>query len=331
MIPSSVLAYPPEALLELYTSMVRIRVVEECIAAAYPRQNMRCPVHLCVGQEAISAGVCFALQHEDTVFATHRSHGPYIAKGGDIGALLKELHGKAGGSTQGRGGSMHLMAPEVGFWGAVPIVASSIALATGVALAYHMRHESTVCVAFFGDGATEEGTFHESLQYAALKCLPIVYVCENNGFSVNTPLYERRAPHASVVDIAKAHAVAADRGDGNNVLDVYEKTQRAVARAREGDGPTFLEFTTYRWLEHCGHADDHVLGLRPVCEREAWKKRCPILQFEAALVQAGLFSQEKLRAIADSLHHSVQECLEQAEHAPWPDKSSAHTKVYHHA
>lgn len=320
----------PDILLALYVSMARIRVVEECVAEAYPRQKMRCPVHLCTGQEAIAAGVCAALLQDDVALATHRSHGVYLAKGGGMLQFFKELHGKAGGCTEGRGGSMHLAAPEVGFLGAVPIVGSSIAIATGIALAFQMRSEPKVCTVFFGDGATEEGTFHESLHYAALKKLPIVYICENNGFSVNTPLHERRSPQASLLALARAQGLSAASGDGNAVWDVYSKTKQAVKWAR-GGGASFLEFTTYRWLEHCGHADDHHLPDRSVAEGEAWKKRCPLKQCEARLVQTGVCSQQRLQSIVADLRHEAQLALEQAEQAPWPDADTAAHKVYAHA
>lgn len=328
MVDVTLCTISPDTLLALYTSMARIRVVEECVARAYSRQKMRCPVHLCVGQEAITAGACEALRQDDAVLATHRSHGAYFAKGGDMVSFFKELHGKAGGCTEGRGGSMHLAAPEVGFLGAVPIVGSSIAIATGLALAFQMRCETKVCVVFFGDGATEEGVFHESLQYAALKKLPIVYICENNGFSVNTPLHERRSPQASLTGMAQAHGVFSSSGDGNIVLDVYTQTQQAVERARQGKGPSFLEFTTYRWLEHCGYADDHHLPVRCAATGLAWKKRCPLKQFETLLVQDGVYSTEFLQAIVVKMQTEAQQALLQAEEAPWPDHATADAKVY---
>lgn len=328
MIDTATNMYSAEKLLALYMRMARIRVVEECVAKAYLRQKMRCPVHLCVGQEAIAVGACEALRPDDIVLATHRSHGVYLAKGGDMGRFFQELHGKAGGCTGGRGGSMHLAAPEAGFFGAVPILASSIAIATGVAFAFQMRQVDKVCIVFFGEGATEEGTFHESLQYAALKKLPIVYVCENNGFSVNTPLYERRSPQASLTGMAQAHGVFSASGDGNTVLDVYTQTHQAVERARQGKGPSFLEFMTYRWLEHCGHADDHHLPNRSAVAGDTWKKRCPLKQFEKLLVQEGVYSTEFLQAIIVKMQAEAQQALLQAEEAPWPDHATAYTKVY---
>ncbi|HVX64087.1 MAG TPA: thiamine pyrophosphate-dependent dehydrogenase E1 component subunit alpha, partial [Pirellulales bacterium] len=192
----------------LYRSMLRIRLIEEGIAAHYAEQQMRCPVHLCIGQEAVAAAVCERLDRADQALSTHRAHGHYLAKGGDLRAMLAEMHGKATGCASGMGGSMHLIDLEAGFLGAAPIVGSTIPIAVGVAFGVSMRRERRVVVAFFGEGATEEGAFHEALDFAALKRLPVLFVCENNLYSVYSPLAVRQSQGRKVHRLAQAHGVA---------------------------------------------------------------------------------------------------------------------------
>lgn len=274
--------------LGLYRKMLLIRLTEERIAASYSEQQMRCPVHLCIGQEAIAAGACAALDPGDVVMSTHRSHGHYLAKGGDLYAMLAEIYGKADGCCLGKGGSMHLIDMRAGFLGAVPIVGSTMPIATGTAFASHLRGEKRVSMVFLGEGSTEEGVFHESVQFAALHKLPIVYVCEDNGFSVNTPLNERRAPGLRLEELARAHTLRADSCDGNDALGVHALCKLAVDRARAGEGPSFLLFRSYRWLEHCGPSDDHHLCCRSAADFEQWKKRCPVEALNAVLLADGV-------------------------------------------
>src|SRR5207249_1080843 len=203
--------------LEFYWNMLRIRLVEERIAEMYPQQEMRCPVHLCIGQEAIAVGVCAALDNTDYVTGGHRSHGHYLAKGGDLKAMVAELYGKATGCCEGKGGSMHLVDLPVGFLGAVPIVGSTIPLAVGAAFGAMMRSEKRVAVPFFGEGATEEGVFHESINFAALKKLPVVFVCENNNYSVYSHISVRQPANREVYSVAEGHGVESLQGDGNDV------------------------------------------------------------------------------------------------------------------
>ena len=231
----------------LLESMVRIRMVEEAIAAHYPEQQMRCPVHLSIGQEAASAGVCAALQPDDLAMSGHRSHAHYLGKGGDLPAMIAEIYGKATGCCQGRGGSMHLVDLKAGFVGAVPIVGSTIPIATGLAFADRQLKRDRVTVAFLGEAATEEGVFHESVNFASLHQLPIIFVCENNLYSVYSPMGVRQPAHREVWQLAAGHGVAAHQGDGNDPLAVYALARAAAAHARSGQGPVFLELTTYRW------------------------------------------------------------------------------------
>jgi pyruvate dehydrogenase E1 component alpha subunit len=260
--------------------MLRIRGIEERIAAEYAKQEMRCPVHLSVGQEAVAVGTCAVLAPTDEAMSGHRSHAHYLAKGGSLHRMLAEMMGKSEGCTQGLGGSMHLIDKSCGFRGAVPIVGSTIPIATGLAFQHQLDRDCRVVAVFFGDGATEEGVFHESLNFAALKRLPIIFVCENNLYSVYSPLAVRQPGERSQLGLATAHGLAAERADGNDVVAVAAAMQRAVERARSGTGPTFLEFPTYRWREHCGPNFDNHLGYRTEAEYVAWKEQCPLLRCE---------------------------------------------------
>jgi pyruvate dehydrogenase E1 component alpha subunit len=314
--------------IDIYRRLVRLRLVEQKVAEEYGKQQMRCPVHLCVGQEAISVGAAFTLKQNDSLWGTHRSHGPYIASNGNIYAFFAELYGKNDGCCGGRGGSMHLVDEKANFWGSVPIVASTIPIATGAALAFKARKTDRVSMIIFGEGSTEEGVFHESVQYAVLRKLPIVYVCENNGFSVNTPLADRRPPHFSLKAIAQAHGLCVDGGDGNDVFAVYSQCVSAVARARNHQGPSFLEFSTYRWLEHCGPNDDHHLPCRNPSDLAEWKKRCPVSFAEKFLLSHNIATENDLQNIREEELELILQALYAAQEAPFPQPDSAARYVY---
>ena len=266
-----------------YENMLRIRLIEERIAAEYCKEEMRCPVHLSIGQEAVAVGVCSSLEKHDEVLSGHRSHAHYLAKGGSLKRMLAEIMGKGEGCTHGVGGSMHLIDKSCGFRGAVPIVGSIIPIAVGLSFQHSIDSDDKVVVVFFGDGATEEGVFHESLNFAALKNLPIIFVCENNLYSVYSPMKVRQPKNRSLSKLVKGHGVESHKADGNDVVTVYELLQNAVGKARSGDGPTFFEFSTYRWREHCGPNYDNSLGYRTEEEFLEWKKRCPVDQVKKQL------------------------------------------------
>ncbi|MEZ7195958.1 thiamine pyrophosphate-dependent dehydrogenase E1 component subunit alpha [Pseudodesulfovibrio karagichevae] len=308
--------------------MLTVRLVEERICSEYAEQTMRCPVHICIGQEAIAAGVCAALRDEDAVMSTHRSHGHYLAKGGDLRAMMAEIYGREAGCCRGKGGSMHLVDLKAGFMGAVPIVGSTIPIATGIGLSSKLAGRDIVSVVFFGEGASEEGVFQESIQYAALKKLPVIYVCENNGFSVNTPLKDRRPDGFSVTRVAEAYGVEAGQGDGNDVLGVYEMARRAVDRARLGEGPSLLEFSTYRWREHCGPNDDHHLVCRSVEDFEQWKEKCPIATFTGFLTRENLLGADEIAQMREGILSQVDEAFAFAKTAPAPDAGLAGSGEY---
>jgi acetoin:2,6-dichlorophenolindophenol oxidoreductase subunit alpha len=264
--------------------MLRIRRAEEAISEMVERGEARCPCHLYIGQEAIAAGVCAALDPEDTVWGGHRSHGHYLAKGGSLDGLLAEVLGKSTGCSGGRGGSMHLLAAEQGILGTVPIVAGTIPLAAGAALAAKMNGSGAVAVAFFGDGTVEEGHVHETLNLAALYKLPILFVCENNLYSSHLHWRERRIAD-NLYQAGEFHSVPGFRIDGNDVDAVYHATQTAVDRARAGDGPTLLECRTFRWKGHVGASSDLDVGVRRRGELSEWLSKDPIQRAERSLAQ----------------------------------------------
>jgi len=267
--------YSKDFLIKLYKMMVKIRVCEESFVEPILRGEIKCPVHLYSGQEAIATGVCAALKRSDYIFGTHRSHGHYLAKGGDIRELVAEVYGKERGCSKGRGGSMHLICPEYGLLGAAPIVAGTISLALGAALAAQIRKDKRVTVSFFGDGAAGEGVLYESLNFAALKKLPLIFVCENNFYSTHLPIRECR-PNSKIADIARPFGVKTRRIFGNDVLLVHETAKEAVFLCRTGKGPVFIEALTYRFRGHVG-ADDNIQGshtdIRPKEEICKWQKR----------------------------------------------------------
>lgn len=317
-----------ETLKRLYLSMLRVRLVEERIAAVYAEQEMRCPVHLSVGQEAVAAGVSAALAPEDWALSGHRAHAHYLAKGGSLRAMIAELYGRVTGCCEGKGGSMHLVDTSVGFLGSVPIVGSTIPIAVGAALGARMRGEPRVTVAYFGEGATEEGVFHEALNYAVLRNLPVVFVCENNFFSVYSPLSVRQPEGREVWKFAEGYGIEAWKGDGNDAIGVYERTKVAVEKARRGGGPTFLEFVTYRWREHCGPNYDNDLGYRSTEEFEEWKRKDPIPRLEQCLLADGAFTRVELDEMARAIETECDDAFRFAKASPFPGPEKLWEHLY---
>jgi len=299
----------PDLQAELFRSMLRIRLVEEAIAETYPLQEMRCPVHLSIGQEAVAAGTAAAFAPGDLAMSGHRSHAHYLAKGGDLRAMLAELMGRENGCCRGRGGSMHLIDQSVGFIGAVPIVGSTIPIAVGLAFADKLKGIQRVTAAFFGEAATEEGVFHESANFASLHRLPVVFVCENNLYSVYSPMSVRQPSHREVFQQAQGHGIPAEQVDGNDPEAVFLSAKKARSRAASGEGPTFIEYKTYRWREHCGPAFDNHIGYRTEGEFEAWKKRDPIELYEQKMISQGHLSSINKEKIRERISLEILEAL----------------------
>ena len=288
---------------KLYRTMVKIRFFEESLAGPILRGEIKTPCHLYSGQEAVAVGVCSNLRKEDYVFGNHRSHGHYLAKGGDIKELRDELYCRETGCSGGRGGSMHIISKENSFLGSSPIVGGTISLATGVALANKIKGNDLVSISFFGDGATGEGVLYESMNLASLKKLAVIFVCENNLYSTHMSIKECRPPE-SIYKIAEPFGIKTCQIDGNNVLEVFEKTKEAVDFCRKGKGPVFLECLTYRHKGHVG-PDDNVEGshidIRPRQEVELWLKKDPIKRFENYLLENNIFNQQELEEIKDEI------------------------------
>lgn len=308
--------------------MLRIRLVEEGIAELYAEQQMRCPVHLCIGQEAVAAGVCDLLGADDQVMSTHRAHGHYLAKGGNLRAMVAEMHGKGTGCSSGLGGSMHLVDLAAGFLGAAPIVGSTIPIAVGVAFGSVLRGEPRVVVAFFGEGATEEGAFHEALNFAALKRLPVLFVCENNLYSVYSPMSVRQPAGREVFRLAAGHGIESRQGDGNDVEQVYAMTEEALGRIRSGAGPVFLEFATYRWREHCGPNFDNRLGYRTEEEFARWRALCPIERQCQRGIASGSLSEADIKRWSGEIQAELTTAVNFAKSSPWPEARTMLDSVY---
>lgn len=306
-------------LLRMYRTMVRIRIFEERVADLVEAGEIKTPCHLYIGQEAVATGVCASLQREDYVWGGHRSHGHYLAKGGDLKAMMAEIHGKATGCSRGRGGSMHVVAPERGILGTVPLVAATIPLAVGAGLASKLRGDGRVSVSFFGDGAMEEGHFHESVNLAALYRLPVVFVCENNFYASHMSLLERRAKD-NIIQTAEAHGIPGVRLDGNDVLAVHRAATEAVERARSGLGSTLLECRTYRWRGHVGPSWDMDVGVKRKDELKDWLPKDPIAHLRRRLEDSGI-PDETWATVEREIRGEVEEAVAFARESPYPDSS----------
>lgn len=318
---------PATLMRSMYVTMLRIRLFEERVADLVEAGEIKTPCHLYIGQEAIATGVCAALGRKDYVWGGHRSHGHYLAKGGDLRAMMAELYGKVTGCSRGRGGSMHLVAVDVGILGTVPLVAATIPLAVGSALASKLRGDGNVSVSFFGDGATDEGHFHESVNLAALYRLPVIFICENNFYSSHMHLLEHRAED-NIYKSGEAHGIPGVRLDGNDVIGVYRATVEAVTRTRNGDGPTLLECRTYRWRGHVGPAWDIDVGVKRKDELQEWLPKDPVARIRACLVELGM-GQEEFESIEQEIRAELEEAVVFARQSPYPDESELLEHVFH--
>jgi TPP-dependent pyruvate/acetoin dehydrogenase alpha subunit len=308
----------------LYRTLFRIRRVEEEIARIYPSDKLKSPVHLSIGQEAVAAAMCSPLTREDTVFCTYRSHAAYLAKGGDLKQMLAEMYGKATGCTKGKGGGMHLIDPEAGVMGASAVVGTTIANAVGYAYSVKLRRQNTVVMSFFGDGGTEEGVFAESLNFAVLKKLPIVFVCENNGFAIHTHQSKRQGL-PDICGRARAAGVTSELITDNDILKMHERATATVDALRSGTaaGPFFFECQTYRWKEHVGPNEDFKLGFRTKNEAQPWIDNDQVKRL-AALLSAG-----KRKKIESQVEAEIQDAVAFADESPFPDLSELTTDVFH--
>ena len=310
---------------EMLRRMRLIRAFEEALAEAFARGDLPTEVvHLSIGQEATAVGVCFALRADDYMTTTHRGHGHMLAKGADVKGMMAELFGKQTGLCKGKGGSMHVTEAAVGALGANGIVGAPYLIATGAALSAQQEAGDRVAVAFSGDGATNQGMFHEAVNFAAVFKLPVVFVIENNLYGEFTPA----SKHAAIQwlsDRAVAYGIPGVTVDGNDVWEVYEATQEAVERARRGEGPTLLECLTYRWR---GHMEGEDAAYRDPAEVEAWKKKCPIQRLERQLLESGVLTPDDVAEIARQAEAAVEEALAFALNSPDPPSDALTEDVY---
>jgi len=315
-----------EVLLDLHRRMVRIRRFEETAGKMMEDGKIPGALHLYVGEEAVATGVMAHLSAADQITSTHRGHGHLIAKGGEFDRMFAELFGRSTGYCKGKGGSMHISNMDLGMLGANGIVGGGPPIAMGAAFSNKFRKTDNVAVCFFGDGASNEGSFHEAANMAALYKLPALFVCENNGYGE----YTSQANHQAIVDVAdraQGYGMPGVIVDGMDVIAVYEAAGEAIARARAGEGPTLLECKTYRYYDHVG-VRGMGLTYRTDAEVEEWKKKDPIDGFEARLAEQGILSPEQAKAVHDEVLADIAAAIKFAEESPYPDPEAVLEDVY---
>jgi len=311
--------------LALYRKMLEIRRFEEAAAESFQQGLIPGFIHLYIGEEAVATGVCAHLRQDDVVFSSHRGHGHALAKGVSAREVMAELFGRKTGCSRGRGGSMHLFAPEAGLLGSNGIVGAGIPLAAGAGYTFKMLRQDRVSVAFFGDGAVNNWAFHEGINLASVWGLPVIFVCENNLYATQMP-FSKATKVQDVYKRAACYGLPGVGVDGNDVLAVYEAAGEAVRRARAGEGPTLIECKTYRTVGH--YVGDPGTGYRPREEIEKWKARCPIERFRQKLLAESWASAEELEQVEKQVRALIDDAVEFARNSPWPDPKEALMNVY---
>jgi TPP-dependent pyruvate/acetoin dehydrogenase alpha subunit len=310
---------------KLYRSLYRIRRTEEEVARVYPTDKIKSPVHLAIGQEAVSVGVCEALRPDDIVFGTYRSHAYYLAKGGDLKKMIAEMYGKVDGCAKGKGGSMHLIDIEHGVMGASAVVGTTIANAVGYAYALKYQRKDAIVVSFFGDGAVDEGVFHESMNFAALKQLPIIFICENNQYAIHTH-QQVRQKNTNIWERVRSYGMPAERIENNDVLQIYQQVGQAIQALRSGQpGPYFFECITYRWKEHVGPGEDYHLGYRTKEEVRPWIENDQVKRI------GEMIDRQQRYKIEQEVEVEIEEAFAFAEESPFPEAYELYTDVYKEA
>ena len=315
-------------LLKCYELASRIRAVEETIAKEYSNGEMRCPVHLSIGQELVSAVVGLNQQKQDTAVSSHRAHAHYLAKGGNLYRMIAEIYGKVTGCCKGRGGSMHLIDLEVGFLGSSAIVGNSIPIGVGSGLTHKLNKSDALSFIFLGDGAIEEGSFYESVNFSVVQELPTVYVCENNLYSVYTGLNQRQPTERNIYEMVNGMGVKSVKIETINFLDCLNKTTEIIKLARASRKPVFIEYDTYRWLEHCGPNDDDYLGYRPQGELNKWKEKDPVSNLGKILISDYGISDSEIQDIHDEIEIEVLAAFDQAKKDKFPTLEQSQADVY---
>ena len=314
-------------LINLYKKSLLIRTVEETIAEKYSEQEMRCPIHLSIGQEASATGVCLSLTNKDVMFSSHRSHAHYIAKNCNLKEMICELYGKANGCIGGRGGSMHLQDKKKNFFASIPIVSSALGPAVGVALNLKRKKSKNICAVYIGDGSVEEGIFHEAMNFISLNKLPLLIICENNLYSVYTNIKERQIDD-NFVRFAKAFKINSLRIDGNDAYKIFKMSKKIINNMRNNRLPFFLQLDTYRWREHCGPNYDNNIGYRSENELKKWKKKCPIKKLENLLIKKKIYNYKDLLKIKSLLKVYVDKLFLFAKKSPLPNPNTITNFIY---
>lgn len=318
----------PDTAHRLLWQMRRIRHVELEIARRYPENQMRCPTHLSVGQEGVAAAVGLALRQSDLAVSGHRAHAHYLGKGGGMAAMVAEIYGRSTGCASGKGGSMHLIDEAAGFMGSTAIVGGTIPIGVGLAYGMHCKRSEQVAVIFHGDAAVETGAFFEAANFAATKRLPVLFVCENNQYSVYSHLRVRQPEGRSIADMAAAIGLNTESGDGNDAGAVYTRTSAALERIRAGHGPMLMEWSTYRWLEHCGPNYDNDIGYRTEAEYLEWRAKEPIARYEQTLLDQGIIDAAAIAKMDDDIAAEVSAAFEFALASPFPAPEQAYQDMY---
>lgn len=313
--------------LKIYYLMKKIRIFEEKIVSLYPQQEMRTPVHLYIGEEAIAVGVCVCLEKDDVVFGTHRSHGVYIAKGGNIKELASELYGKQTGCSRGKGGSMHVIDLRCGVFGTTAIVGGNIPLGVGAGLGFKLKGEKRVSCIFFGDGGVDQGTFYESINFAVLKRLPVLFICENNFFATHSHI-SKRQPLDNIYERGMPLGIPSFRVDGNDVLAVYFKVKEVIDQVRFLNIPVLIECRTFRWMSHVGPQSDEELGTPPAKYLKEWKDRCPIEKWESYIIENNIATKRDLDKITEKIDKEVEEAFIYAKNSPYPPCEDVYKDVF---
>jgi TPP-dependent pyruvate/acetoin dehydrogenase alpha subunit len=313
---------------DLLFQMKRLRALEETIATRYAEGKMRCPVHLSTGQEAVSAAVGLVLEPTDLAVSGHRAHTHYLAKGGSMRRMLAEIYGKATGCSRGKGGSMHLIDESVGFKGSTAIVGGTVPIGTGLGLSLKRRGTDRVACVFLGDAVVEEGVFFEAVNFAVLQRLPVLYVCENNLFSVYSPLAVRQPAGRVIHEMVAALGLPTAAGDGNDPEAVFTTCRTMVESIRSGGGPSFVEFATYRWREHCGPNFDNDIGYRAEAEFLAWKERDPVATYDRRLLQERVVTDAEIAAMDREIAAEVADAFAFAESSAFPAPETAAEDVH---
>jgi pyruvate dehydrogenase E1 component alpha subunit len=315
---------PKEKLVEMYRMMVKIRLFEEKVFELYAQNLVPGTIHLYTGQEAVAVGVCSALRKDDYITSTHRGHGHCIAKGADVKRVMAEILGKKTGYCKGKGGSMHIADFSIGVLGATAVVGAGIPIAAGAGLSIKLRRKDQVVACFFGDGASNQGTFHEGINMAAIWRLPVIFVCENNLYAMGTR-QSLAMRIENIADRAAAYGIPGVVVDGNDVLAVYEAALKAAERGRRGEGPTLIECKTYR---HRGHSRVDPAKYRPKEEVEAWLAKDPIKRFREKLIQSNILTDIEIQQIDREVAAEIEEAVKYAMESPYPAPQEALEDVY---